>query len=191
MESISERQVKSWWILLLRGVAAAVFGVLALSMPGATILAMTLILGLWLMADGIIEIGYAFYSKSRRRILLGLLGLAVGIYAVVNPELGAYLLILSIGAWAIVRGVFDLIDAVKLRKRLANEPILILGALVSIVLGISLVVFPRAGGIVIMGLLGVYAVFYGCLTIADATRVRLTDPAFPDSDGQGHASERL
>ncbi|MGD9627618.1 MAG: HdeD family acid-resistance protein [Pyrinomonadaceae bacterium] len=188
MESISEKQKKSWWILLLRGMAAVAFGVLALVLPAPTILAMTLILGLWIMADGIFEIGYAFSSHRWWKILLGLLGLAVGIYAVMDPQLGTYLLILSIAVWAMVHGVVDIVEAIKLRKRLANEWVPILGGLVSILLGVTLVLFPEASVLVIIGLLGVYAVFYGGLTIVDAIRMRSTDPAFRHSTGHGHAA---
>ncbi len=188
MENISEKQKKSWWILLLRGIAAVVFGILALAIPGPTILAMTLILGLWIMADGIFEIGYAFASHRWWRILLGLLGIAVGIYAVMDPQLGAYLLILSIGAWAIVHGVLDIVEAIKLRTRSSYEWLLLLGGLVSIVLGIMLAAFPGAGRLIIVGLIGVYALIYGGITIGDAVRKRAGDRSVNHSGRQGHAA---
>jgi len=188
MTNILGNQKRSWWILLLRGIAAMVFGVLAFALPGETILALTLILGLWVVADGIIEIGYAFYSHNWWRIALGLLGIATGIYTVVYPQLAAFLLILLIAGWMILHGVVDVVDAVRLRERLLHEWVLVLAGIVSIVLGISLAAFPGAGGNVIVGLLGVYALIYGVLTIVDAFRMRASEPGFSNVSRHGQAA---
>jgi uncharacterized membrane protein HdeD (DUF308 family) len=183
-----ETHKRSWWILLLRGVAAVLFGVLALVMPGVTILALTLILGVWMMADGVIEMGYAFASHRYWRVLLGLLGIAVGIFAVADPQVAAFLLILSIAAWMIVHGVLDVTEAIRLRKQLIDEWVLVLGGLVSIVLGVLLAAFPGAGGNVIIGILGAYAVIYGGLTIVDAFRIRAIGRSLPNAAHHGHSA---
>ncbi len=188
MAHIAENERKSWWILLLRGIAAIVFGVLAFALPGGTILALTMILGLWIMADGVIEIGYAFSTHHWWRILLGLIGLAAGIFTVAVPELGGFLLILSIAAWMIVHGVLDIVEAVRLRKQLAHEWVLILGGLASIVLGVVLAAFPGIAGMMIVGLLGAYAIIYGGLTIVEAFRMRAADRSSAQSTQHVHAA---
>jgi len=50
LSSLIERY---WWIPLLRGLAAILFGIIALAMPGITLASLILVFGVWLLFDGV------------------------------------------------------------------------------------------------------------------------------------------
>jgi uncharacterized membrane protein HdeD (DUF308 family) len=70
-------------------------------------------------------------------VVVGLLGIAAGIVTFAWPGITATLLVLFIGAWALVHGIFEIIGAIKLRKEIDNEWMLILGGALSVLFGLS------------------------------------------------------
>jgi len=170
--TIVERIAKNWWRLLLRGLFAIVFGICAFAWPGLTLLSLVLIFGIYSLVDGILEIGYAFMSKNWLMIIPGLLGIGVGIYAIAYPGLTAYALLMIIAIVFVVRGVFDIIAAIGLRKEISNEWLLIIGGVLSIIAGLILFSSPGSGALVMVWLIGAYALFFGVLMVIAAFRVR-------------------
>src|ERR1041385_6721217 len=114
---------KSWWVLLLRGIAAIVFGVLAFAWPGLTLVTLVLFYGAFALVDGVIALVAAFKGSVKPvptwwLVVVGLLGIAAGIATFVMPGITAIVLILFIGAWALVHGIFEIIGAIQLRKEI-------------------------------------------------------------------------
>jgi uncharacterized membrane protein HdeD (DUF308 family) len=147
------------------------FGLLAFTMPGVTVWTLALLFGLFVLADGIIEIGYAFASRDWWMLIPGFLGMAVGIFSVVYPEITAFALLLLIAAWAIIRGVLDIVTAIQLRKRITGEWLMILGGMLSIIVGLAIAVFPAAGMAAMVWLIGAYAFVLGVIMIVTAFRI--------------------
>lgn len=77
-----------------------------------------------------------------------------------------------IGAWAIVTGVFQIIAAFQLRRRIQDEWLLALGGLGAIVFGILVELFPGGGALAIVWAIGLFAILYGIVLIALAFRLR-------------------
>jgi len=168
---------QSWWMLALRGVVALVFGILAFSWPGLTLLWLVALFAAYAVIAG----GVSTYAALRNRrtdddwwlvLLLGLVGLGAGVIAILHPDLTALVLVLVMGAYALLTGVLDIAIAIRLRKVIRGEWLLILAGIVSIVFGVMVFLFPAAGALALVWLIGVYAVATGVLLLAAAFRAR-------------------
>ena len=172
-----QSMAQSWWLYALRGVAAIIFGVLAFTRPGATVLALVLVFGIYAIIDGVLAIIAAFQMREvvdRWWVLLleGLAGILFGVIALVYPLLTAGALLLMIAFWAIITGIMEIVAAIRLRQEINNEWALILTGILSIILGVILVAFPGAGSLALVWMIGFYAVFFGGLMIYLAFKVR-------------------
>ena len=166
---------KNWWLVLLRGLCAVAFGVLAFAWPGITLVTLVLLYGGFALADGILAIATAIMgSHSAPRwwlAVMGLLGIAAGILTFVWPGITALVLLMFIAFWAIATGVMQIIGAIKLRKEIENELFLILGGILSVVFGIVMLAQPGAGALALVLVIGGYAIVYGVLLIAFSLRL--------------------
>lgn len=167
---------RNWWLLALRGLAAVLFGLLALILPGITLLVLVTLFGIYALFDGVMSISGAIRHRDRPRwwalLLEGVAGIAAGILAFVWPGMTAVVLLYLIAAWAVVTGVLEIVAALKLRAEIDNEWALGLAGLASIVFGVLLFVWPGAGLLSLVWLIGLYALLFGLLLIALAFRVR-------------------
>jgi len=168
---------RNWWLLALRGVAGILFGIGAFVWPGATLAALVLLFGAYVFVDGIFAVvtGIGMRRQMDRWWLLvleGAAGIILGVLTFGSPDTTALVLLTVIAAWAIVTGIFEIMAAVRLRKLIANEWLMILSGVVSIVFGALLIAQPGAGTIAIIWLLGAYALLFGILTLMLALRVR-------------------
>lgn len=181
---------RAWWTLVLRGVLAVVFGIIAWIWPGLTVGALVLLFGAYALVDGVFALVAAFSNRAEGRrlplLLEGILGIGSGIAAVVWPGLTALALLYIIAAWALITGVFEILAAVELRREIENEWLLGLAGLASIVFGILLIVFPGSGALAVVWMIGTYAVLFGVLLIALGFRLR----ALADRLGSGRGGSR-
>ncbi|HTS22189.1 MAG TPA: HdeD family acid-resistance protein [Casimicrobiaceae bacterium] len=168
---------RAWWLVLLRGIAAVIFGILAWTWPGATLLTLTLFWGAYALVDGVAALWGGWQTKDGGRpmwqiVLVGLLGIAAGIFTFISPALTAIALLILIAVWAIVNGVFEIAAAIRLRKEISNEWLLILSGALSIAFGVLMIANPGAGAMAVLWLIGAFAVIYGVLLIALSFKLR-------------------
>ena len=167
----------NWWLLALRGLVAVLFGVLAFVWPGATLITLVWLFGAFALTNGILSLVLAAktpkdYPKVGSLILGGLLGILAGLLAFVMPGITALDLLILIMAWAIVTGVMELVAAVRLRKIIANEWLLVLAGIASVGVGILLWLYPATGALVLTWWIGAWAIVFGILLIILAFRMR-------------------
>ena len=116
---------KNWWLLLLRGIAAIIFGVLAFAWPGLTLLTLILFYGAFALVDGVLAIIAAITGGAPAPrwwlAIVGLLGIAAGLLTFLMPGLSALVLLFFIAGWAIATGVLQII-AQGDRQRVAPDP---------------------------------------------------------------------
>jgi uncharacterized membrane protein HdeD (DUF308 family) len=167
---------KNWWLLLLRGIAAIIFGLLAFAWPGLTLLTLILFYGAFALVDGVLAIVAAITGGvpgSRWWLaIVGLLGIAAGLLTFLTPGLTALVLLFFIAGWAIVTGVFEIIGAIKLRKEIDNEWLLILSGIISVLFGVGVMLAPGAGALALVWVIGAYSVVMGVIFVALAFRLR-------------------
>jgi uncharacterized membrane protein HdeD (DUF308 family) len=166
-----------WWVLLLRGIFAALFGVFAIVWPGITLWVLIIAFAAFALVDGIAGIALGISGRVNGRswwemILLGLLGVLAGVIAFLWPGLTAVILLIIIASWAIIRGVLEIIAAIKLRRVIDGEWLLILSGLLSVAFGVLLFLRPGAGALAVMWLIGVYMLVFGIMAIALSLRLR-------------------
>jgi uncharacterized membrane protein HdeD (DUF308 family) len=163
---------KKWWALLLRGICAILFGLLAFAMPGLTIASLVLLFGIYAFADGLFAIWAGGAARAWGLVLLGVISLLVGIYTFVSPARAAAALIYVIAFWAIVRGIMEIVSAIQVRRVIDNEWMLIIGGILSILFGIALFMSPAAGALGMIWLIGTFAIIYGIVMIILAFRLK-------------------
>jgi uncharacterized membrane protein HdeD (DUF308 family) len=172
------------WLLVVRGVAAVVFGVLALVWPGVTVLALALLFGAYALVDGVGMIIGSFRRSGPRQqriahLIAGLVGLAAGVLTLVWPGITALVLVVMVGVWAIATGALDLWSAVspypptspKAPRRRGHWLLAAIGAL-SVVAGVLILLRPDVGALAIAQVIGVYAIISGALMLAEGWRLR-------------------
>lgn len=170
------------WMLALRGAIALLFGVLALVWPDLTLLWLVVLFAAYALLSGGVSV---VAGISRRRtddhwwlaLILGLVSLGAGIIAVFHPGLTAFVLVLLMGANAIATGVLDIVMAVRLRRVIEREWLLVLAGIISIAFGVLVFLFPAAGALALVWLISAYAIIAGILLLAAAARVRRSDKA--------------
>jgi len=176
-KTLRQTLADGWLLLLLRGIAAILFGILTFAWPGVTLMILVLICGTLALVDGIFALlaasaGAMGSWKTWWSILSGIAGIAVGLVTFLWPGLTALALLLYIGVWAIVHGVFEIIGAIQLHKEINNEWLLAAGGLLSILFGLIVLLAPKSALIALIFVIGGYAIASGILLVAFALRIR-------------------
>jgi uncharacterized membrane protein HdeD (DUF308 family) len=168
---------QNWWAVVLRGVCALIFGIGTFAWPGITLAVLVLLYGAYALIEGVLAVTWALMGRHAGPfpwgvLLAGLAGVGVGIVTFLYPGLTALTLLYLIAAWAIVRGVFEIIAAFHLRKELDNEWLLALSGFLSVILGGILIVAPGAGALAVLWWIGAFAILFGILTIVLGFRLK-------------------
>ena len=161
---------RAWWMLILRGTVALLFGTLALFWPGLTLLLLIALFSVYAIASGVVAIVAAIRYRATHAsrwvpLLLGICSVGAGVIAALVPGITALVLVAVIGANAIITGVLDLIAATRLHRRLRNAWMLVVTGVLSVLFGIFVLLFPGAGALALVWLIAVYALFTGALLV--------------------------
>jgi uncharacterized membrane protein HdeD (DUF308 family) len=168
---------RHWWVPVLRGVAAIIFGMMAFVYPGLTVAVLVLLFGAWVLVDGVFRIVGAIGHRSSDpdwgwQLVIGILGIIIGFLTFRSPAITALALVIYIAAWALMIGVSEIVVAIKLRHEIKGEWFLILMGVVSILFAIMLLWNPLPGALALVWLIGSYAIVFGVLGIIFGFRLR-------------------
>lgn len=160
-----------WWVLLLNGICAIIFGIIAFTWPHITLIALAIVYGIYSLIDGITMIGAVFArNKSGQSwghlLFHGIISIIAGLIALVWPAITAIALLIVIAIWAIIRGISEISAAIRLRKVINNEWLLVLGGVISILFGLLLFARPRVGALSVVWLIGLFAIVHGIILVA-------------------------
>jgi uncharacterized membrane protein HdeD (DUF308 family) len=174
--SVLEFLAKYWWVPVVRGVAGVLFGVITFVWPVISIAVLVLMWGAYAFVDGAFAIAGAF--KGAREgfpwwlFLSGLAGVAAGAFTFLNPALTALALLTLIAAFAIVRGAMQIAAAIRLRKEIEHEWLLVAAGVLSLVFGVLVMLNPGAGALAIVVWIGAVVAAIGVLEIAAGIRLK-------------------
>jgi uncharacterized membrane protein HdeD (DUF308 family) len=180
---IVERLAKNWWVFLLRGVLAILFGLGAMVLPGITLAALVLLYGAYALADGVVAAIAAFTKRKAGEgfpwsvLVIGLAGIAAGVLTFMYPGLTALVLLYFIAAWHVVRGISEIVVAIRLRKDIKGEGWLIAGGVLSVLFGLFLYARPGAGAVARIWMIGAFAILFGIVLVALSFRLKGLKPA--------------
>ncbi len=153
---------------------------MALIWPGLTLVVLVTLFGIYAIADGAAAILSVVTHRERGRwwavLLEGALGIAAGVIALVLPGVTAVALVFLIGAWAILTGIMEILAALRLRREMEDEWLLGLAGILSVAFGVVLVVFPGAGALALVSLIGIYAIVFGIAMLFLGIRMRTARP---------------
>jgi len=166
-----------WWMLLIRGIVAVLFGLAAIVWPGLTALVLVYLFGAFAFVDGIVAVVVSLQERTivpRWWVLLieGIVGILIGILTFFSPTVTALALLYLIAAWAIITGILEIAAAFSMRRALVLEWTLAIAGILSILLGILLAIQPASGILAVVWIIGIYAIVFGVLLIIRAFQFR-------------------
>ena len=168
---------RNWWLLLVRGLVAIVFALLTWAQPGVSLAALVLVFGIYVLADGLLGVWSAIAKRRDNRhwwllLLWGLVGIVVGVMTFIMPGITGLVLLMYIAAWAVITGVLQIVAAIRQRKEIKGEWLMILSGLVSVAFGVLLFLQPGAGALAVAWIIAAYAFIFGVLMVLLAFKVR-------------------
>jgi uncharacterized membrane protein HdeD (DUF308 family) len=168
---------RQWWVPVLRGIAAIVFGVIAFTHPVMAAATLVLFFGAWVLIDGIFRVIGAIGHRASDadwgwQVVIGILGIIIGLLTFHAPGVTALALVIYIAAWALMIGATEIVLAIKMRQEIKGEWLLILMGLASIVFAVLLLWNPVAGAAALIWIIAWYAVIVGVLAIIFGFRLR-------------------
>ena len=175
---------RHWWVPVIRGIAAIVFGVIAFAYPGLTLATLVIFFGAWVLIDGVFRAAGAIAGRASDpewgfHLIIGIVGIIIGFLTFHAPLITALALIIYIAAWALMIGATEIALAIKLRREIKGEWFLILMGLASIIFAVLLLWDPAPGALALIWIIGSYAIVFGLLAIFLGFKLRSLPTLLP------------
>ncbi len=171
---------RNWWSLVIRGFLGILAGIITFIWPGITLAGLVYLFGAYALVDGVVSLvgavrAVAAHERWGALLVEGIIGIAAAVVTVLWPAITALSLVYVIAAWAIVTGVAEIVAAVRLRRQVSGEWLLMLSGIASVLFGVAIAAVPVAGALVIALWFGVYALVFGIMLVALGFRLRTWD----------------
>ena len=179
---------RNWGWIVARGVAAVIFGLFALFVPGMTWVVLMSFFAAYAFIGGIAAIVAALSRETRADrpwgplLVEGILGIAVAVMWVLWPAATALAFLYVLGVWAVVGGLLEIGTAIRLRKTIRGEWMLALAGVLSVALGVIVWLRPLTGALALVWWIGAYAIVFGALLIGVGLQVRRLTGGRPTRD---------
>jgi uncharacterized membrane protein HdeD (DUF308 family) len=167
---------RTWWVFLIGGIAAILFGLLAFVNPGVALLVLAMFFAAWVLVDGAVNIWGALSNREKDGwwliLVLGIAGVLVGGYALLNPPLSMIAFVYVVAFIAMFIGLTSLYLGWKIRAEIPNEWILYLSGALSVLFSLLILFNPGVGGLSVVYVIASWAILVGALRLWFAFRVR-------------------
>jgi uncharacterized membrane protein HdeD (DUF308 family) len=152
--------------LLLGGILFSILGIIVLAWPDITAKTLVILFGVFLIIYGVSALIGVFTGLSQGSrfwaILLALVAIGFGIACFTSTDIAGRALLFVIGAFAIARGVIDLLGAVIIEE---HRGMLILTGAINLILGLIMVTKPEGGALILIALVGAFFILSGVTMI--------------------------
>jgi uncharacterized membrane protein HdeD (DUF308 family) len=167
---------RHWGWLLFFGVLMVLAGVFAVAWPGPTVLVLAILFGIQILVSGIFSFINAFAADESGgmrvwNVILGLLGILIGLYAIRHIIVSVVALALLIGIYWVAYGIAQIYTAIAHKEAPHRGWLGFIGTL-SVIAGIIVIMWPAPSLLTLAIVLGVWLIIYGIMEIALAFRVR-------------------
>lgn len=156
---------RCWWPMGLRGIFAIMFGVIAILWPGLTVTTLIIFFGAYILVDGVFTLTAAFMHRDWPRwwafLFEGLTGIIAGLIAFLWPGITAVAVLFIIAFWTFLTGVFEIIASLHLTSEVPGKWGLFLAGILSVIVGILIFVQPQVFAVIIVWMIGFYAIVFG------------------------------
>src|ERR1700753_2883519 len=144
---------RNWWAIVIRGIAAIIFGLYALLLPVVAVASLVFVFAVYLLGGRVFAIiagvrAAAHHERWALLILEGILDIIIGLIAFDQPNITVFVIVMLIGAWGVVSGIVMLIGAVTLHAS-HGRWLLVFSGLVSLVWGVLLMIDDELGAVVL------------------------------------------
>ena len=167
---------RTWWVFLIGGLASLLFGVVAFAKPGIALLVLSMFFAAAILVDGAFSIVGSIQNREKDgwwvMLLIGILGVGVGGYALMNPPISMLAFVYLVALQAILLGVFLVMLGYRVRLATSREWLLYVTGALSVLFGILVVAQPGAGSLTIVYMIAAWAIVIGALKLAFAFRIR-------------------
>jgi uncharacterized membrane protein HdeD (DUF308 family) len=163
---------RAWWLIVIVGLLALIAGVILVTKPSNSLATLAVIVGIFLLIDGLVELVRSFETGTENRALaaiLGVLGIVVGIALIRHPFHGVKAIGLLIGIWLVAAGAIRLVGAIAIP---GHRILRIVIALFELVVGIVIVSDPHIGYTALAIIVGIWLIISGIGTIALGIAIR-------------------
>ena len=161
---------KNWWFLIVNGVIAMLFGLMLVVCNRESITVFVLYFGIFALVAGLILVVIAFF-KLKKDTGVGLVtiqsiaSIGLGAFIIFAPENSLRLFLILIGIWAIILGIMQLVILVNVKRNLTNKNVFLFNGLMTIALGVIMFFNPFSFTMIVIKILGFFAMFFGCILI--------------------------
>lgn len=175
-----------WWMPLARGLFLLVLGGYALFRPGMTVSVLTGVIGLFVIADGVLAIVGGLQREAlwrRWTIIRGVLEIGVGVFVFANPAVVAGVTAVTVmyvlAFTAILVGALEIVAAIQVRREIEGEGWLVLAGVLTVIFGVILLVAPISFGLLLVRVLGIFGIISGVSLIGYSFRLRRLGRQWP------------
>jgi uncharacterized membrane protein HdeD (DUF308 family) len=166
----------NWWVVTLHAIFGVLFGLMAIFMPGITLISLVYLFGIYAIVHGIVMLASLAEPNALVprwvRVVQGIAGIGLGILTFVWPGITTLTLLLLIAVWSIIDGIMRIVAAIELRKVIEHEWLLAISGVLSVLFGVAIVVWPGLGALTLVTVIGLYAIINSVLLFAHGLRLR-------------------
>jgi uncharacterized membrane protein HdeD (DUF308 family) len=165
-----------WWMLVVRGAVAILFGILTVVMPKSSLLTLLFLWGAYSVLDGLLCVLLASQRSITGNpwgwlLFEGTVSLGAGLLTLMSPSMTALALLLLIALRTACSGFAEIAESIRLRHAIQDEWLLATCGALSVAFGVMMLVYRGAGALAVAEVIGGYAMIFGALLIALGMRV--------------------
>jgi uncharacterized membrane protein HdeD (DUF308 family) len=160
------KYVNSRWNLFA-GVVMILLGLVVWFNPFDTLLALAFYIGLGFIITGFLYLMSAYEQRMGWYLLVGSFDVLVGVVLISNLGITAVSLPIILALWCLTVGIIQIISSMELKGIDLPWKLTALMGYVGLFFGVSILIFPTLGMVVISTAIGFYAIMFGAIQILE------------------------